>query len=542
MKRACIYARYSTDRQTDSSIEDQVRICRIRADAQVWAVVATHSDSAISGSTHVDARPGGAAMLDDACAGVFDILILEGLDRLSRDQVEQERIVRRLEYRGMRIVGVADGYDSTMSGRKVMRSVRGLINEMYLEDLRHKTHRGQAGQVARGFVAGGKSYGYDLVRGEGGSTYKINEQQADWVRWMFRKFAQGESAQRLAHELNSLGVPSPRGSTWAVSAIYGSPAKGAGILNNELYIGRYVWNRSKWVKDPDTAKRTRIDRPREEWQVAEVPDLRVVDDDTWYAVRSRIGARHAEGAKKRAGGRPPRTLFGGLLMCPHCSGSMVAINATAYGCAARKDRGSTVCQGFSLRREKVDGRLTSVVRDELLAPSAASRFEILFKEAIMRRTAGATDERLRIRGKIEALDQDISRLVDAFTMVGASEAMATKLRQLEREKASAKDMLSLLPTDMAIQMPPVRAIYRRVLLQLGGCLQTDVEQARDILGKVLGKVRLEKTEDGQVWAEMQTGRTLMESDLSLTLVAGTRNLSYLQPMMEMMPPLRIRLI
>jgi DNA invertase Pin-like site-specific DNA recombinase len=102
------------------------------------------------------------------------VLIVESLDRLSRDQVEQERIVRRLEHRGIIILGVADGYDSRMGGRKIMRGVRGLINELYLDDLRYKTHRGQSGQVGRGYIAGGKSYGYDIVKTESGSKYVIN--------------------------------------------------------------------------------------------------------------------------------------------------------------------------------------------------------------------------------------------------------------------------------------------------------------------------------------------------------------------------------
>ncbi len=520
MTRACIYARYSTDRQTESSITDQVRLCQARADAQGWTVVSIHSDSAVSGSIGVDARPGGAALLDDAWLGHFNVLVMEGLDRLSRDQVEQERIVRRMEHRGMRIVGVADGYDSTMGARKVLRGVRGLINEMYLDDLRHKTHRGLSGQVARGYVAGGKSYGYDIERDEQGSHYKINAAQAGWVRWIFRKYSQGASVQRLAHELNRLGIASPRGSTWAVSALYGSPAKGSGILNNELYIGRYIWNRSRWVKDPDSGKRKRQDRPSHEWQISDAPELRIIDDDTWLAVRSRIDAgRDANGRKSY--GRQPRTLFGGLLVCPHCGGAMVAISATMYGCAARKDRGPTVCRGINVRRDTVDGRLVAVVRDDLLSPARADRFETLFRKAIQRRLAGRDDERLRAQARIKRLDQDITRVVDAITTIGSSKALAERLHELEAEKSQAATLLQALPGIEAVQLPPIGAIYRRTLLQLSAYLDEDTEQARAILEKILGPVHITATPDGQVWAEMQMGRSLLEADPSLKVVAGT---------------------
>lgn len=234
--RAAIYARYSTERQRETSIADQVRVCRVAAEARQWLVGATHADEGTSGTTPVAARTGGAALLADALAGRFETLVIEGLDRLSRDLVEQETIVRRLEHRGIRIIGVSDGYDSQSSARKLHRGMRGIINEVYLDDLRTKTHRGLAGQVSRGFSAGGVSYGYRSVQGDGGHRVEIDEAQATWVRWIFERYAEGWSVQRVAHHLNSHGIPSPRGSTWAVSALYGSPSKGSGVLNNELGI------------------------------------------------------------------------------------------------------------------------------------------------------------------------------------------------------------------------------------------------------------------------------------------------------------------
>ena len=71
----------------------------------------------------------------------------------------------------------------------------------------------------------------------------INEAEATTVRWIFERFADGYSTRTIAHELNARGTPSARGGTWAISALHGSSGKGLGMLNNELYIGRVVWNR-----------------------------------------------------------------------------------------------------------------------------------------------------------------------------------------------------------------------------------------------------------------------------------------------------------
>src|SRR5688572_1482602 len=110
--RAILYARYSTDKQRETSIVDQLREARVRCEREGWPVVATHADEGISGSTPVALRRGGKALLADALASRFEILVLEGLDRLSREIGEQEQLVKRLEHRGIRIVGTADGYDS----------------------------------------------------------------------------------------------------------------------------------------------------------------------------------------------------------------------------------------------------------------------------------------------------------------------------------------------------------------------------------------------------------------------------------------------
>jgi hypothetical protein len=93
------------------------------------------------------------------------------------------------------------------------------------------------------------------------------------VHEILTRYAGGESCQRIAADLNRRGIIGPRGGTWSVSALYGAPAKGAGILNNRLYVGEVVWNRSQWIKDPDTGKRVRMDRPRQEWQATSAPNF-----------------------------------------------------------------------------------------------------------------------------------------------------------------------------------------------------------------------------------------------------------------------------
>jgi len=106
--RAIAYARFSTDRQAEASITDQLRICREYAERQGWQVVAEHTDEGISGAA-LGNRPGANAALVELAAS--DVLIVCDLSRLSRSQ-DLAPLLSRLRHRGVRVVGVQDGFDS----------------------------------------------------------------------------------------------------------------------------------------------------------------------------------------------------------------------------------------------------------------------------------------------------------------------------------------------------------------------------------------------------------------------------------------------
>ena len=521
---AAIYARFSTDKQDRSSIEDQTRTCRTWAKNNGLAVVAEFADEATSGSVPVTRRTGGGAMHAAALAGQFDVLILEGLDRLSRDQVDQEQVVRRLEHRGIRLVGISDGYDSNSGeSRFMLRGMRGIVNEVYRRDLPPKIRRGLAGQIARGFHAGGMSYGYRSVpvgmndRGEAdGFRLEVIPGQATIVREIFARYAAGEGITRITADLNTRHVPGPgrkksKPSTWSATALYGTPRAGSGLLNNELYIGRYIWNRREWVKDPDNpTRRVPRMRPREEWQIAERPDLRIVDDATWAAVRARLDKPRLQSGQ-RGRGRAPRTLFGGLLRCGICGGPMIAVHPRYYGCAAHRDRGLSVCHGVFAPRPETDRRLIQGLREQVLAPAAIAKIRSRVKELLQDLQLRGSSEADDRSSRIEAVQAEINRLADAVAQMGLSPALRARLVAAETELAGLKAAAGtgpVAPTTYSAEQ--IGARIRQVALRLDSALATDVDLARRILADKLGEIRVEERDDG-VYAQMDIGPVLLEA-------------------------------
>jgi len=110
------------------------------------------------------------------------------------------------------------------------------------------------------------------------------------IRRIFRDYAAGVSPIALAKRLNAEHVLGPGGAAWNPSTIHGNPTRGTGLLNNELYIGRLVWNRLRYVKDPDSGKRVSRPNPPSHWVTTSVLDLRIVDDTLWSEVKARQAA------------------------------------------------------------------------------------------------------------------------------------------------------------------------------------------------------------------------------------------------------------
>lgn len=266
--KVALYARYSSDNQRDASIADQFRMCRLHAEKQGWHIVEEYSDHAISGSPLL--RPGIQALISDENRGRFDLILAEAMDRLSRDQEDIAGLFKRMSYSDVKMFTLSEGEVTHLHV-----GLKGTMNALFLKDLADKTRRGQRGRVEAGKSGGGNADGYDVVKKFDGNgepvrgDRTINEAQAEVVRRIFRDYAAGKSAKIIAVALNRDGIPAPTGGDWGFSTINGNPKRGNGILNNEMYVGKIVWNRQRFVKDPDTGKRQARPNPESEWVTQE---------------------------------------------------------------------------------------------------------------------------------------------------------------------------------------------------------------------------------------------------------------------------------
>jgi site-specific DNA recombinase len=542
--KCAIYTRFSSDRQREASSEDQARNCRRRVEAEGWTLVEHFKDEGISGATA--ARPAYQAMLRAAAASTFDVLLVDDLSRLARDSIEQERAIRRLEFQGRRVIAVSDGYDSTAKAavRKITRGVKGLMNEMRLDELREQVHRGLTGQALAKFWAGGRPYGYKLVQVKDatrldahgnpdviGTRLERDPDQDVIVAEIFRHYADDWSLYAIASELNRRAVPSPgtawrnrgpgRATKWVASGIHT-------LLENRLYRGEYAWNKTVKTRDPDTNARRVRARPESEWIRSSMPELRIVSEEVWRRVEARRLRQGARGGARRARGAP-KYLFSSVLRCGECGASMVVKGGTAnyYGCGANKLGGPHACgNSLSVRRAIVEDRLLAPIKADLLSDEIIEEVERRYRAAVGRRPTAAPAQ-----ARVASLRTEIDNLVAAIAggALKSSPAIAARLAKAEEELAALEASAAAAPLSAPVLdlRPRIRERYRRLVRDLENSLsRRDVARARSIIKELVGwEIRVSPSEDRtHLVAFVPTGSEVLVSQASgaskISLVPG----------------------
>lgn len=500
MTRVALYARFSSDNQRDASIEDQLRLCRIYAEKQGWTIVATYQDRAVSGASLV--RAGIQGLLIGALHGQFDIVLSEALDRISRDQEDVAGVFKRMAFSNVKIVTLSEGEISHLHV-----GLKGTMNALFLKDLADKTRRGLRGRVEAGKSGGGLCYGYEVVKqtdaaGEpicGGRRIVPNE--ADVVRRIFREFAGGRAPRRIAVGLNKDRVPGPGGKLWGDTTIRGHVSRGTGVLNNELYAGRLVWNRQRYVKDPSTGKRVSRPNPADDWITVDVPDLRIVDDAQWQAVRDHqaelakvfeattSGVR-ASRAKSCNGLRRPSYLLSGLLVCGRCQGKYGLVVGDRYGCLNRHRRG-TCDNGHTVRRPLIEERALAGLKENLVSADAVAEAVRAYHEELNREKQARRAQTSLDRNALAKVEKAIAGIITAIEEGMYQSSMKARMDDLELQKAEIAARIAVETPPLPDVNPNIAEVYRHKVQHLTAALsdpKTTQEAAmaiRSLIGEIV---------------------------------------------------------
>ena len=494
--KVAIYARYSTDMQSDASIEDQIRQCQEFASREGWQVHNCYTDHAVSGASLM--RPGIQMLIQEANAGKFDIILTEALDRLSRDQEDIAGIYKRMQFCDIKIQTLSEGEVSNLH-----IGLKGTMNAMFLKDLADKTRRGLRGRVENGKSGGGITYGYDVVRetDPNGTAVTgertINTEQAAVVNRIFKDYLAGKSPKKIAFQLNEEGIPAPSGKGWGSSTIYGNRQRGTGIINNELYIGRMVWNRLRYIKDPDTGKRVSRLNPEEEWIIKDVPELRIIEQDLWDKLKAKQGKINKH-SKKFWEKQRPRNLFSFLLKCGCCGGGYSKISQTHYGCSTARNKG-TCDNRLSVHQDKMEEAVLGALKAHLMDPELCAIFCEEYTKHLNEISQQQSQRLAGLRKELNKLAKDRERIVKAVIDGFANDELKVELDNLIERRTEVERLLEEAEEPAVILHPNMAGHYRKEVSRLIESLNSPDHrpEAADILRGLIEKIELSPDKEGK---------------------------------------------
>lgn len=473
--RAVIYARYSSDKQSENSADDQISSVSKKLSERGITVVSIFKDEAISGTT--TQRPGLESMMTLARARGFDMVAAEALDRISRDQADIAAIYKELAFLDVQMWTVEEGdIDQLHIGLK------GTMNALFIDQLKQKIKRGHIGQLERGKNPCGKAYGYNTVpklmddgQVERGNLV-INEEQAEVVRRIFQEYADGMSTRHIAHGLNRDGIPSARGREWRPSVISGNKGRGQGILWNPIYAGILVYNRVRAVLNPETGKKIRRPNPPSEWMQKEMPHLRIVPDDLFKAVQARKAAASKNYPLHLR--RRPRTVLQNLIKCGHCGGSYSQRSKDYLSCSKARDTG-TCSNKKTIRRSVVETRVFAALKEWLLDPAMIQEYVTEYHKAMADMEKKSSSHRSRLERKLRETDARCIRLANAIADNLDSDTVRQQLMENEALKKELESQLHEMGANNVTRIHPNAAEKcKHDVLNLEEALKTTTDSPR----------------------------------------------------------------
>ncbi len=379
---------------------------------------------------------------------------------------ELAAVRRRFAARRVALVVASENLDLTSKTGRVLAHVKALINEEARLETARLSREGLISRFLAGWHVGGQQYGYRMIpvwpddvpveRRERanriGTRIEIHPEEAEWVRWMYGRYAEGWGLARIAGELNRRTAQPRIASAWGTSSV-------RLVLTQTRYRGEWVWNRSEVTLVPDdelTARqaaraargkpvRRRLAKPDGEHVRMQHEDLRIVSDALWFDVQARL---ERAGRGPRAGRRSSAPLAG-LIRC-RCGGAIVRITnvpptGAVLGCGRRRRAGSAVCDNARMRGERfVVAALIERVEQDLLAPAALETVARTF--AARSRGAARNDpgEAARQRQRLQEAEQRARRLADAIAKGAAFESVVEALAATQSEIDEVRRRLSVL--------------------------------------------------------------------------------------------------
>ena len=404
MKHAVIYARYSSDRQNEMSIEGQIAECRKYADSHNYIVIQEYIDRAQTATT--DKRPSFLKMISDSESGTFDTILVYQLDRFARNKNDSGYYKKILADNGVKVVSAKEQIAEDSSGT-ITEGMLEIVADWFSKQLSEKVIRGMRQRAEQCKYNGGiVPFGFAVDEAK---NYILDKEKSPIVQEIFQRVSAGETEKGIIDDLNKRGVKNARNTSFSKNSLQN-------ILRNERYKGIYIYSD---VRIPDGMPR-------------------IIDDDLFDEVQEILGS------KQHHGHRPSTEdyMLTGKLYCGHCKELMKGTSGTSktgkihryYMCtqAPRK------CKKKNIRKEYLESMVIKICR-ELLTDGVIDNIMAEIEKQNLKDQESPT--LLRLRDEIKSTKDKIEKLLDQIESGVSSSNIVERLAKREEELEDLKKQL-----------------------------------------------------------------------------------------------------
>lgn len=412
MDNAVIYARYSSDRQREESIEGQIRVCEQYAKRNNLNVIHVYTDRALTGRS--DRRPEFQMMIRDSAKRAFEYVLVYKLNRFSRDRYDSAIYKHKLIKNGVKVISAMENISDDPAGKLLEAVIEG-IAEYYSAELSENVIRGMTQNALEGKWAGGNlPLGYKL---DADKRLIIDETKVNIVKKIYDMFLTGFSVRQITNTLNEEKLTTAQGYAFSRSRVYS-------ILHNERYIGTYIW---KDIRVPHA-----------------IPQI--ISNETFELAQRKVKFMKAHCVKTN-----DKYLLSGRISCGACGSKVSGTSGTSrsgnkyfyYICSHHhKSKRYHYCETKNIRADILES-IVCQKTTELLSNKEAIR--AIAKQAIaLQDTDSKNLEIQALKNRIAETDKKVRNCVKAIEKGIISDALSTSLSENEAILEALKGELEKL--------------------------------------------------------------------------------------------------
>lgn len=407
---AVIYARFSSDRQREESIEGQLRECREYANKNGIRVIDSYIDRALSASKDTDKRLDFQRMIRDSGKHLFDTVLVWKLDRFARNRYDSAHYKNLLKKNGVRVVSATEHITEGPEGIILESMLEGMA-EYYSAELSEKIHRGQKDNALKGRNNGGRiPLGFKLGDDK---RLEIDPATAPIVQEIFKRYAEGETVRAIVDDLNNRGLKTSRGYKFAYPSFNT-------LLQNRKYMGEFKYQD---VVIPGG-----------------VPAL--VDEDTFNRVQARMAKNKQAPATAKA---KENYLLTTKLFCGECGKIMFGESGTGtggkvyryYKCASAKKKAG--CRKKAIKKEWIENL---VVEQTMALVMNKPLMEQITDRLLAMQGQESFDLRL-LKKQLKEAEKGIENMLNAIQMGIITPSTKQRLAELEKQKTRLEQQMIL---------------------------------------------------------------------------------------------------